>query len=97
MVNTSLTRVLGRLIIEVKTSVTNLNEYVSCTSKFCIEDDLASEEFFIELNALLNIRRKNMDMMDVTNQFGLLLYFAKLSYYRNNIWINRFDIWLSFS
>jgi hypothetical protein len=76
MVNTSLPRVLGRLIIEVKTSVTNLNEYVSCTSKFCIEDDLAFEEFFIELNALLNIRRKDVYVMNVTNQFGLLLYLA---------------------
>jgi hypothetical protein len=71
MMNTSSSWVLRGLIIEMKPSVSNLNEYISCTRKFSIENDLASKAFLIELDALLNIRSKNMDVMDVTNQVGL--------------------------
>ncbi len=71
--NTSFSRVLGRLVIEVKAAIADFHEYVSCTSKFCIEDDFTSEEFLIEFDALLNIRSKDMYVMDMTNQGWFLL------------------------
>ena len=71
MMNTSPTRVLRWLIIEMEPSVTNFNKNVSCTSKFCVKDNLASKEFLVELDALLNIRSKNMNMVNVTSQLGL--------------------------
>jgi len=74
MVNASPPGVLGWLVIEVKSAMADLHEYVSCAGEFRIENDLAPEKFFVELDTLLNIRRKNMHVMNVANQFGLLLY-----------------------
>lgn len=72
--NASPPGVLGWLVIEMKSAMADLHEYVSCAGEFRIENDLAPEEFFVKLDALVNIRSKDMNMMDVTNQFGLLLY-----------------------
>jgi len=74
MVNASPPGVLRWLVIEVKSAMADLHEYVSCASEFRIQDDLALEKFFVELDASVNIRCKNMNVMNVTNQFGLLLY-----------------------
>jgi len=74
MVNASPPGVPGWLVIEVKSAMADLHEYVSCAGEFRIENDLAPEKFLVELDALINIRSKDMNMMDVTNQFGLLLY-----------------------
>jgi hypothetical protein len=68
MVNTSLARVLRRLVVEMKPPIANLNEYVSCPSKVSVENNFASKKFFVELDALINIRSKNMYVMNVTNQ-----------------------------
>ncbi len=73
VVNASPSGVLGGLVIEVKSATADLHEYVSCADEFRIEDDVAPEKFFIELDAFVNIRSKNMNMMDVANQFGLRL------------------------
>jgi hypothetical protein len=55
MVNTSFTRVPGRLIVEMEPPVTDFNKNVSCTGKLCVEDNPAAEKFLVELDALLNI------------------------------------------
>jgi hypothetical protein len=96
MVNASLARTLRWLIIQMKSPVTYFNKNVSYTSKLGVEDDLASKEFFIELDARSDIRRKNVDMMNVTNQPQLSLSVANSvgtssffkrppSYYKNII------------
>jgi hypothetical protein len=77
MVNTSLARIFGRLIVEMEPPITNFDEYVSCASKLSIEDNLTSEKFLVKLDALLNIRSKNMDVMDVATQPQLSLSFVK--------------------
>lgn len=74
MVNASPPGVLGWLVIEMKSAMADFHEHVSCASEFRIEDDLSPEKFFVELDALVNIRSKNMYMMNVANQFRLLLY-----------------------
>lgn len=59
---------LGRLIIEVDPAAADSHEYVSRTRKLLIENHPAPEEFFVECDGLLNIRGKNMNMMNMTNQ-----------------------------
>ena len=74
MVNTSSNRILRWLIIEMEPSVTNFNEYVSCTSKFSIEDNPTTKELLVELNTLFDIRSKDMYVMNVTKQLQFLLH-----------------------
>ena len=79
MMNASPTWVLGGLIIEMKPSVSNFHKNVSRASKFCVKNNFPFKKFLIELDALLNIRGKNMYVMDVTNQVGLLLIMLRSS------------------
>jgi len=60
--------ILWWLVIEVKASIADFYKHVSFASKFCIKDNLPPKKLFVELDALIDIRRKNMDMMNVTNQ-----------------------------
>jgi hypothetical protein len=68
MVDTPSPGGLGCLIVEVKPSAPDSHEYVSCTRKLFVKNDPAPEELFVEPDGLLNIRSKNMNVMNMTNQ-----------------------------
>ena len=61
----------------MKPSVSNFHKDVPRPSKFCVKNNFRFKKFLIELDALLNIRSKNMDVMDVTNQVGPLLFMLR--------------------
>ena len=73
MMNTSSNEVFRRLVIEMKPSFANSHEHISGACKFSIENDAAPEKFLVEPYAIINIRSKNMHVMNVTNQNCLLL------------------------
>lgn len=58
----------GWLIVEVKPAAADSHEYVSRAGQLLVENHPAPEEFFVERDALLNIRGKNMNVMNMTNQ-----------------------------
>ena len=68
MMDVSSNRVLRWLVIQVKPAVADFYKYVSFTSQYGVEDDLTSKEFFVEIDTLIDIRGKDMNVMNVTNQ-----------------------------
>jgi len=61
-------RILRWLVIEVNPAIADSDKYVSFTCQYGVEDNLTPKEFFIELDTFINIRGKDMNVMNVTNQ-----------------------------
>lgn len=68
MMDISSNRILRRLVIQVNPAIADFYKYVSFTSQYGVEDNLAAKEFFVEIDTLINIRSKDVHMVNVTNQ-----------------------------
>ncbi len=90
--NVSPSSVLGSLVIKVKSPMADLHEDVSCTDEFRIEDDLAPEKFFIKLDAPIDIRSKDMNMMDVASQSRISFLTGSLLLLIHHRWLNVSDL-----
>ena len=68
-------------------------KYVSFAGQYGVEDNFTPKEFFIELDTFINIRGKDMNVMNVTNHSRFLLRcgsppYSK-SYYKDNLKVNK--------
>ncbi len=68
MVDISPNRILRWLVIEVNPAIADFDKYVSFAGQYRVENNLTPKEFFIELDTFINIRGKDMNVMNVTNQ-----------------------------
>jgi hypothetical protein len=93
MMDISPDRILRWLVIEVNPSVADSDKHVSFPCQYGVEDDLAAKEFFIELDTLINIRSKDMNVVNMTSHPRFLPRFGappdSKFYYKDNLKVNK--------
>ena len=67
MMDISSNRVLRWLVVEMHPASADSDKYVSLSSQYGVEDNAAPKEFFVKLHAFINVRSKDMNVMNVTN------------------------------
>jgi hypothetical protein len=55
MMDISSNRILRWLVIEVNPAIADSDKYVSFPRQYGVEDNLTSKEFFVELDAFINV------------------------------------------
>ena len=56
---------LRRLIIKMQSTISNSHKYVSCACKLRIQDQFGAKVFLVETDALIHIRSKYMNVVNV--------------------------------
>jgi hypothetical protein len=81
------------LVIEVNPAIADSHKYVSFSCQYGVQDNVTPKEFFVKLDTFINVRGKDMNVMNVTDHCWFLLRcenppYSK-SYYKDNLKVNK--------